>query len=71
MCVLTLSVDMHVYSAYLGSNSAMGQNMEGNLLFNPATTSSEVCPKKVNGKRPDTRMLIITLFIMITNSIHQ
>lgn len=59
-------VDIYVSPVFLESLLTIHQNVKGSILFVP-TTFPEICPKELSEKGPKTRILIITLFIIIKN----
>ena len=71
-CALPCSiVAICISPVFLESYLAVDQNVEGSILIVPTTAFPEICPKVISGKRHDTRILIITLFIKIKNWMHQ
>ena len=64
-------VAVYISPVFLESYLTVDQNVEGSILIVPTTAFPEICPKVISGKRHDTRILIITLFIKIKNWLHQ
>lgn len=70
-CALSHTVvDIYVSGVFLQSYLAVAQTVEGSKLLVPTTTFPEICPEEVIGKRPDARILIMTLFIIINLRMH-
>lgn len=56
-CAHSHTLDIYGSSVVLDSYFATDQNVKGSMLLDPTATFSDICPKKVSRKSPDTRML--------------
>lgn len=64
-------VTIYISPVFLEGYLAVDQNVKGSICIVPTTAFPEICPKVISGKRHDTRILIITLFIQIKKWMHQ